>query len=125
MLGFAWLTVRQAQEALRAGRLDEALGLLNQPTVRAHKRANDAIQRSRRGTATQVRGQRLWETDPLPRPAARVLLPNHSAAKNVFVYVDIAYRLVYINRLRRRRNRNRAWVWIRAREASAKSVDRL
>ncbi len=61
MLGFAWVTVRQAQEALRAGRLEEALGLLNQPTVRAHKRANDLLQQLAR--AFTERGERHLRHD--------------------------------------------------------------
>jgi hypothetical protein len=34
-----WLTLRQAREALRNGRLEEANRLLSQPSVRGHKRA--------------------------------------------------------------------------------------
>src|SRR5262249_15300969 len=61
MLGFVWLTVRQAQEALRAGRLEEALGLLSQPTVRAHKRSNDLLQQLAR--AFTERGERHLRHD--------------------------------------------------------------
>jgi tetratricopeptide (TPR) repeat protein len=39
MLGFGWLTVRQAQEALKNGRLEEAQRLLGQPLVHGHKRS--------------------------------------------------------------------------------------
>lgn len=39
MFGFAWLTVRQAQVALRNGRLEEALRLVELPGVRNHRRA--------------------------------------------------------------------------------------
>lgn len=38
MLGFAWLTLRQAQEALRNGRLEEAQRLLGEPAAQGHKR---------------------------------------------------------------------------------------
>jgi len=38
MLGFAWLTLRQAQEALKNGRLEEAQRLLEQPAARSHRR---------------------------------------------------------------------------------------
>jgi hypothetical protein len=39
MLGLGWLTLRQAQEALQHGRLEEALSLLRQPEVHGHKGA--------------------------------------------------------------------------------------
>jgi hypothetical protein len=39
MLGFAWLTLRQAEEALKTGRLEEAHRLLAQPAANGHKRA--------------------------------------------------------------------------------------
>lgn len=45
MFGFAWLTVRQAQEALRNGRLEEALRLVEQPAVRTHRRAGELLTR--------------------------------------------------------------------------------
>jgi tetratricopeptide (TPR) repeat protein len=38
MLGFAWLALRQAQEALKNGRLEEAYRLLSQPAAHGHKR---------------------------------------------------------------------------------------
>lgn len=40
MLGSAWLTIRQAQEALAQGRLEEAHRLLAQPEARGHKAAS-------------------------------------------------------------------------------------
>jgi hypothetical protein len=45
MFGFAWLTLRQAQEALRNGRLEEALRLVEQPAVRNHRRAGELLAR--------------------------------------------------------------------------------
>jgi hypothetical protein len=39
MLGTAWLTLRQAQEALRNGRLEEAQRLLNESGVQGHQRS--------------------------------------------------------------------------------------
>lgn len=45
MFGFAWLTLRQAAEALRVGRLEEAYRLLDQPAVRSHRRTNDLLTR--------------------------------------------------------------------------------
>jgi hypothetical protein len=41
MLGYGWLTVRQVQEALRQGRLDEALRLLGQPAAQGHRRTEE------------------------------------------------------------------------------------
>ncbi len=37
MFGFAWLTLRQAQEAIKDGRLEEALRLLNDPTAQSQR----------------------------------------------------------------------------------------
>ena len=37
MLGFGWLAIRQAQEALQNGRLDEAHRLLREPSAQGHK----------------------------------------------------------------------------------------
>src|SRR5438309_12074273 len=39
MLGFAWLTLRQAEDALKTGRLEEAHRLLGQPAAQGHKRS--------------------------------------------------------------------------------------
>jgi hypothetical protein len=44
MLGFAWLTLRQAEEALNKGRLEEAQRLLSQPAARGHKRSWKLLQ---------------------------------------------------------------------------------
>jgi len=41
MFGFAWLTLRQDQEALKTGRLEEALRLLRQPAAKNHKRTGE------------------------------------------------------------------------------------
>jgi hypothetical protein len=41
MFGFAWLSVRQAQEAIRQGRLEEALRLLEQPDLRSHRKRGE------------------------------------------------------------------------------------
>src|SRR5262245_39238069 len=38
MFSFAWLTIRQAQEALKHGRLEEAQRLLGQPAAQGHQR---------------------------------------------------------------------------------------
>ena len=44
MLGFAWLSIRQAQEALKNGRLEEAHRLLCQPAAQGHKRSWELLQ---------------------------------------------------------------------------------
>src|SRR5262245_34474475 len=45
MFGFAWLTLRQAQEAIKTGRLDEALRLLRLLTLRNHRRTGELLVR--------------------------------------------------------------------------------
>lgn len=45
MFGFAWLTLRQAQEALRQGRLEETLRLVELPAVRTHRRGGELLVR--------------------------------------------------------------------------------
>src|SRR5438552_9689797 len=44
MLGFAWLAVRQAQEALRNGRLEDAYRLVSQPAAEGHKGSYELLQ---------------------------------------------------------------------------------
>ena len=61
MFGFAWLTLRQAQEALKNGRLEEALRLLGQPGVRNHRRDRRAARPARPGL------RRARRTAPEPR----------------------------------------------------------
>jgi hypothetical protein len=55
MLGFGWLTLRQAQDALRGGRLDDAQRLLADAGVQGHKRTWDLLQELARAFAE--RGQ--------------------------------------------------------------------
>jgi len=43
MFGFTWLTHRQAGEAIKQGLLDEALRLLRQPNLRAHRRTGELM----------------------------------------------------------------------------------
>jgi hypothetical protein len=61
MLGFAWLTLRQAQEALKNGRLEEAFRLLCQPAVQGHKRSWELMQQVARGFLE--RGERQLAND--------------------------------------------------------------
>jgi hypothetical protein len=63
MLGFAWLTIRQAQEALKNGRLEDAHRLLCQSAAQGHKRSWELLQQVVRGFAE--RGERhLRRGDP-------------------------------------------------------------
>src|SRR5207244_7009305 len=49
MLGTGWLTIRQAQEALKNGRLEEAHRLLGQSAAQGHKRSWELLQQLARG----------------------------------------------------------------------------
>ena len=72
MFGFAWLTIRQAQEALKNGRLEEAHRLLAQPAAQGHKRAWELQQQLAR--ALVERGERHLRRDD-PEAAWNDLLP--------------------------------------------------
>jgi hypothetical protein len=61
MFGFAWLTLRQAQEALQNGRLDEAQRLLSLPAAHGHRRAGPLLLRLAQGFVE--RGERLLAND--------------------------------------------------------------
>src|SRR5262245_9972532 len=61
MLGFAWLTLRQAEEALNKGRLEEAQRLLSQPGARGHKRSWKLLQQVARSFVE--RGERRLRHD--------------------------------------------------------------
>ena len=71
MAGFAWLAMRQAQEALKHGRLEEALRLLSQP--HAQDRRGSAALVNRLARAFVERGERSLRKDDagsgLARPA--------------------------------------------------------
>ncbi|MBY0521798.1 MAG: FHA domain-containing protein [Gemmataceae bacterium] len=49
MLGVAWLTLRQAQEALKNGRLEDAHRLLSESGAQGHKRSWDLLQQIAQG----------------------------------------------------------------------------
>lgn len=49
MLGFAWLTLRQAQDALKSGRLEEARQRLQDPGLLGHKGCGELLQQVARG----------------------------------------------------------------------------
>jgi tetratricopeptide (TPR) repeat protein len=59
MLGFAWLALRQAQEALKNGRLEEAQRLLCQPGAHGHKRCWELLQQVAQGFVD--RGERYLQ----------------------------------------------------------------
>src|SRR5438270_5067591 len=61
MLGFAWLALRQAQEALRTGRLEEAHRLLNQSAAQGHRRTGELLVGLARGYV--ARGERRLKHD--------------------------------------------------------------
>jgi len=64
MLGLGWLYLRQAQEALKTGLLDDALRLLMQPAVKGCKRGLELVQQL--GGALVERGERqLRRDDPV------------------------------------------------------------
>jgi hypothetical protein len=63
MLGFAWLTIRQAQEALKNGRLEEAYRLLGQPEVQGHQRSWELLQQVAHGFVE--RGERHMRHDEI------------------------------------------------------------
>ncbi len=61
MLGFAWLTLRQAQEALKNGRLEEAQRLVNAGSANGHRRTGELLVGLARGYAE--RGERQLRLD--------------------------------------------------------------
>src|SRR5262249_42082468 len=61
MFGFVWLELRQAQEALRDGRLEEALRLLNEPAARNQRGSGALLVQLAR--AYVERGERLLRRD--------------------------------------------------------------
>ncbi len=61
MFGFGWLTLRQAEEALQTGRLEEAQRLLEQPGVIGQRGAGGVLVRLAR--AYVERGERLLRQD--------------------------------------------------------------
>ncbi len=61
MIGFAWLTLRQAQEALQLGRLEEAYRLLCQPAAQGHKRSWELLVEVAQGFV--IRGERHLRHD--------------------------------------------------------------
>jgi hypothetical protein len=85
MIGFAWLTIRQAQEALKNGRLEEAYRLLCQPAAHGHKRSWELLVQVAQGFVE--RGERhLRHEDPAAAwndlvTAEQVGVPGSAAAR--------------------------------------------
>ncbi len=63
MLGFAWVTLRQAQEALQNGRLEEAHRLLSHPGAQGHKGTWEMLRQIAKGYVE--RGERHLRHDDL------------------------------------------------------------
>lgn len=61
MFGFAWLTIRQAREALKQGRLEDAHRLLTQPAIRDHRASSELLAQLVRGYVE--RGERQLQLD--------------------------------------------------------------
>src|SRR5581483_7028211 len=82
MLGFAWLTFRQAQEALKNGRLDEAQRLLSLPGVQGHRKLEGLLAQLAR--ALVERGERHLRRDDVEAAWRDLLQAEHlqTAAKN-------------------------------------------
>src|SRR2546421_8992113 len=78
MLGFGWLTLRQAQEALKGGRLDDAQRLLAQPGVQGYKRTWELLQHLARAYAE--RGEKHLRQDDAGAAWADLLKAEHTGA---------------------------------------------
>src|SRR5712692_7659116 len=63
MLGLAWVTLRQAQEALQSARLEEAHRLLREPNAQGHKGTWDMMRLIAQGYVE--RGERHLQHDDL------------------------------------------------------------
>lgn len=61
MFGFAWLALRQAREALKQGRLEEAHRLLTQPAIRDHRATGELLAQLVR--AYVARGERCLKRE--------------------------------------------------------------
>src|SRR6516164_9307923 len=61
MFGFGWLALRQAQDALKNGRLEEAQRLLAEPVGRGHRGTGELLTRLARAYAE--RGERHLRRD--------------------------------------------------------------
>jgi tetratricopeptide (TPR) repeat protein len=78
MLGFGWLTLRQAQEALKGGRLDDAQRLLAEAGVQGHKRTWELLQQLARSFAE--RGEQHLRLDDVAGAWADLLKAEQTGA---------------------------------------------
>jgi hypothetical protein len=78
MLGFGWLTLRQSQEALKSGRLEDAQRLLQQPDMAGHKGSWELLQQVARGFAE--RGERHLRHGALSAAWHDLLLAEQAGA---------------------------------------------
>jgi hypothetical protein len=78
MLGFGWLTLRQAQEALKAGRLEDAQRLLALPNVQGHKHSWETRQQLARAFAQ--RGQKHLRQEDVANAWSDLLKAEQVAA---------------------------------------------
>jgi hypothetical protein len=75
MLGFAWLTLRQAREALDHGRLEEAQRLLGQTAVQGHRKTGPLLSRLAAGFVE--RGERRLGHDDAEGGWRDLVLAEH------------------------------------------------
>jgi hypothetical protein len=78
MFGFAWLTLRQAREALADGRLEEAQRLLGQPAVQGHRRTGPLLSQLARAYAE--RGERRLRSEDADGSWSDLLHAEHLQA---------------------------------------------
>lgn len=84
MLGLGWLALRQAQEALKNGRLEDAHRLLGQSCVQGHKRSYDLLQQLARAFIERGEGH-LRQDDPVAAWNDLLLAEQAGASENVTV----------------------------------------
>jgi tetratricopeptide (TPR) repeat protein len=90
MFGLGWLTLRQAQEALKGGRLDDAQRLLAQPNVQGYKHSWDTQQQLARAFAE--RGQKYLRQDNVAAAWADLLKAEQVLATEQTV-IDLRHAL--------------------------------
>lgn len=92
MLGTGWLTIRQAQEALKNGRLEEAHRLLGQSAAQGHKRSWELLQQVAVGFVQ--RGQRHLKQDDVEGAWNDLLLAEQVGLKDDSAAVRLRQELV-------------------------------
>jgi hypothetical protein len=92
MLGTGWLTIRQAQEALKNGRLEEAHRLLGQSAAQGHKRSWELLQQVADGFVE--RGQRHLKQNDVEGAWNDLLLAEQVGLKDDSAAVRLRQELV-------------------------------